>query len=94
MSTTQDILSGVGSALDFMSRTQRGWVKDLATIFGGAAKVASQLMGMGKEPEEIRALLEDLVNNPPKSIDTSKISSEVDTIIERRKKEDALKKPV
>lgn len=82
-----EVLSGVGTLLDFAARTQRGWVRDMATILSGAANVASELLEMGQSPEEIRAILEDLKRNPPQAASHKGAHQKVDAVIAERKKE-------
>lgn len=85
-----DVLQGISQGADFMARTQRGWVGQLATILAGATSSASRLLAMGKEPEEVRAVLENLVNEPPKRVTTFDTVKAVDQIIDERKKKDGL----
>lgn len=82
----QEVLNGVGNTLDFIARTQRGWVRDLATILSGAAKVGSDLLDLGQSPEEIRAILEDLRRNPPEAASHKSTNQKVDAAIEEKKK--------
>ena len=73
-----------------MARTQRGWIGQVATILAGAASSASRLLSMGKDPEEIRSILEGLVADPPKRITSQESVKAVDQIIEERKRKDGV----
>ena len=73
-----------------MARTQRGWVGQLATILAGTTSSAARLLSMDKDPEEIRAMLENLVNDPPKRFTSAEAVKAVDQIIEERKRKDGL----
>lgn len=85
MSEAKDVLRGIGGALDVMARTQRGWVGEVASILAGASKVASELLGSGSSPEEIRSMLQDLVDNPPKPLSMAGATAAVDKVIAERK---------
>lgn len=82
----EDVLGGIGQTADFIARTQRGWVQAIATIFAGASKAAIGLLGSGKDPEEIRAIIEDLADNPPEKATFKPIVDKIDKIKEERLK--------
>lgn len=84
--STEDALDGIGQVSEFVARTQRGWVAAVATIFAGAAHVAKTLLSQGKDPEEIRTLIEDLVQNPPSRVDFKRTVDKLDKIKEEREK--------
>lgn len=84
---TEEAFSGISQVADFIARTQRGWVQDVATVFAGAAKAAIGLLSSGKNPEEIRAILEDLNDNPPGRVDFHNTVDKIDKIKAERMKE-------
>lgn len=84
--TTEEALAGISQVADFVARTQRGWIAAVATIFAGAANAAISLLGSGKDPEEIRAAIEDLVDNPPGKADFGRAVEKIDKIKEERMK--------
>ena len=90
---TIEVLKGIDDVLNFLARTGRGWVKEVATVFSGTAAVASSLLGAGKDPEEIRAAIMDLVDNPPQKIDRRALIKEGEKTIEERKRNDPPKIP-